>query len=45
MNFQGFKYPDRVYGPKFNSGYANNAPEASALNPKGVHKPIRFSNM
>jgi len=45
MNFQGFKYPDRVYGHKFNAGYNKDFPKASALHPKGIHKGIRFSNM
>lgn len=45
MNSQGYKYPDRVYGPKFNEGYNKDFPKASLLWPKGIHKGIRFSNM
>jgi hypothetical protein len=36
----GFKYPDRVYGHKFNSGYKKEGPKTSALAPKLVNKPI-----
>ena len=45
VNFQGYKYPDRVYGHKFNAGYNKDYPKSSALWPKSVHKGIRFSNM
>jgi hypothetical protein len=43
LAYQGYKYPDRVYGTKFNS--ANKQPgdtknPSSALAPKTVHKPI-----
>ena len=45
MNSQGYKYPDRVYGHKFNAGYDKDHEKASLLKPKSVHKPIRFSNL
>ena len=45
INFQGFKYPDRVYGHKFNNGYKKDFEKANALKPKSVHKPLNFGNL
>ena len=40
INSQGFKYPDRVYGHKFNNGYNKEYVQANSLKPKSVHKPL-----
>ena len=45
INSQGFKYPDRVYGHKFNNGYKKDGVRANELHPKGVHKPLNFGNL
>lgn len=45
MNSQGFKYPDRVYGHKFNNGYKKDFERANDLKPKSVHKPLNFGNL
>lgn len=47
INMSGFKYPDRIYGPKFNSvnRQGDRTNEPSALNPKMVNKPIHYGNM
>ena len=47
MNLQGFKYPDRIYGSKFNSGYNKVDRKAAICNgfPAQVNKPIRFGNL
>ena len=47
INLSGFKYPDRKYGPKFNSvnRQGSRANETSALIPNQVNKPIKFNNM
>jgi hypothetical protein len=45
MNSQGFKYPDRVYGHKFNNGYKKDYSSTNGLKPKSVHKPLQFGNL
>ena len=47
INFSGYKYPDRIYGPKFNSVNRQipGAKNTSALAAKEVNKPIHFGNM
>ena len=45
INSQGFKYPDRVYGHKFNNGYKKDFPKVSNLMAKKVNKPIQFGNL
>ena len=45
MNSQGFKYPDRVYGHKFNNGYRKDYEKSNGLKPKQVHKPLQFGNL